>query len=117
MHDARRLMGTRISRRRAVVMYGFDYDSKSIEQAFNTCRRLGLTEIVAKNLRAVVRRVDPDGMRYRLDDLVEIADAALRRLGLVSSEISLRRFQGANRHPCGGDGLVAGWEIDAAEPI
>jgi hypothetical protein len=55
--------------------------------------------------------VDPATLTYRLDDLVEIADASLARLGLVSGPAITSRFRDANRHPCGGEGIIAGWEV------
>ena len=114
IHDAQRLRVTSLGSRRAVVMYGFDYDASAVERARIACQRLGLDDQIATNLRRVLRSVDPETFEFRLDALVEIADAYLRRLGLVSEPLQMHRFTGADRHPCGGEGLVAGWEITTA---
>ena len=111
VHDAQRLRKTNIASRRAVVMYGFDYDATAIERARATCASLGLDDEIAVNLTRVLRSVDPVTLTYRLDDLVDIADASLARLGLVSGPAITSRFRDANRHPCGGEGIIAGWEV------
>jgi hypothetical protein len=111
VHDAHRLRRTNIAPRRAVVMYGFDYDADAIERARTTCAGLGLDDEIAANLSRVLKSVDPVTLTYRLDDLIAIADASLMRLGLINAPAITSRFNNANRHPCGGEGIVAGWEV------
>lgn len=116
VHDAQRLRKTTIAPRRAVVMYGFDYDATAIERARTICAALGLNDEIAANLSRVLKSVDPVTLTYRLDALIEIADASLMRLGLVRGTAITSRFGDANRHPCGGEGIVAGWEV-VPEPL
>jgi hypothetical protein len=114
IHDAHRLSTSGLANHSAVIMYGFDYGAAAIQRAEAACATLALDEDIPSNLRSVLRSVDPEHLEYRLDALVEIADASLRRLGLTTAPYAASRFSGANRHPCGGEGLIVGWKIDTA---
>jgi hypothetical protein len=92
------------------------FHSSHLESAFNICRSLGISESYARNLSAVVRRVDPNHYEYRLDPVVAIAHQALEINGLVSAQWESARFAGLTRHPCGTGGMVCGWEVQPALP-
>lgn len=111
IHDARRLSRSRLARRRAVIVVGFDFDGAAVEAAFDICRSLGISDKYARNLRSVVRRVDPNHYKYRLDPVLAIAHQALEIDGLVSAQWESARFAGLTRHPCGTEGMVCGWEV------
>lgn len=110
-HDAHRLSAFGAAQKLAVIVIGFDFSPGAELRAFEACKRLRIPTSYAKNLASVIRSEAPSGGGYRLDPAISIADIALRQMGLVTSERVSRRFTDVERHPCGAEGIIAGWEI------
>jgi len=110
-HDAHRLSAFGAAKKLAVIVIGFDFAPGADLRAFESCKRLRIPTSYAKNLASVIRSEAPSGGGYRLDPAISIADIALRQMGLVTNERASRRFTGVERHPCGAEGIIAGWEI------
>jgi len=111
LHDAIRVSASGLARNYAILVLAFDFGGDAVERAFDLCRRIGLDMERAENLAAVVRTVDPAGREYRLDPAIQIADYVLRVRGLVAEPFKMARFAGLERHPCGTEGLVCGWQL------
>jgi hypothetical protein len=108
LHDVVRLRTYSLARRHAVIGYSFGY-------SFETCEKaLGLhpnrvSEI--ENIREVCRT---NGGELSIEPLLEFADGIMRVRGLITGAMAVEKFEGW-RHPCGGRGLVFGWEVRRPE--
>jgi hypothetical protein len=105
LHDALRLREYGFTRRVAVVGYGFNYDSSSLDKAA-VRHTTGLASATVRNIRRLVRINGP--LHFR--PLVEFADAILRLRGWTIGPRAEATFE-AWEHPSGGTGVVFGWEI------
>lgn len=108
IHDIARLTSDPIAPRRAVIMYGFEYSFATCDDANRI--HPNSTEIV-NEIRKVCRSVDPVAGSYTLTPLISFANEIFQRNGLVSTSARVANFEGAWRHPCGGSGTFAGWEV------
>jgi len=61
-------------------------------------------------LRETCKVNDPIDGELNVGPLVDFADAIFQKEGVVKSH-HREVFQGAWRHPCGGDGTIFGWEV------
>jgi hypothetical protein len=104
LHDVRRLRGDPIARRQAVIGYSFSYDHESCEEAL---RKHPDHHAKIHEIRMVCRK---NGGRLSVDPLIEFADAVLRVRNEVEGQLVKVPFE-AWRHPCGGNGVVFGWEV------
>jgi hypothetical protein len=111
IHDVRRLRSSSIAKKKAVIMYGFEYDKASIQESKDTCARIGVSEVYATNLAGVLKSVDPTNFRYSLKPIQDILNYQFQRDSLVKGEPRVSLFKGADRHPCGGKGRIVGWLI------
>ncbi|WP_374928519.1 hypothetical protein [Kytococcus sedentarius] len=110
LHDALRLQRAHPTDRCAVLVYGFDYDASTLDEA---ARRhegdVGALGAIS-NLR---KTIDAEGpLRNR--PLIEFADAILTLRGLVRGPRAEASFE-AWKHPLGGTGVVFGWEVRTPE--
>lgn len=104
LHDVRRLRADPMARRQAVIGYAFTYDYESCETALNN-HPGHLAEIT--EIRKVCHN---NGGRLTVTPLLQFADAVLRVRNEVEGPLVQVPFE-AWRHPCGGNGLVFGWEV------
>jgi hypothetical protein len=107
IHDILRLKEFGIGRRKAVVGYCFDYSFDSCEEAL--MHHMNQGEYI-NNIHEVCRRNDPVGGTYSVVPMIEFADEIFQSKGLVNP-VSLTKFSGAWRHPCGGNGYIFSWEL------
>ncbi len=107
MHDILRLKTSSPAQKKAVIGYAFDYSFETCDEAL--IRHPEHREII-KNLRAVCRSVDVNQGVYSILDLIDFADQIYRNEGLVSPVVKVP-FQGAWKHPAGGNGWIFGWEV------
>lgn len=107
IHDIERLRDFGEGKKKAVIGYCFDY-------SFKTCRRAEemhpkLLEVIG-NIREVCKKNDPVMGEYSARPMIEFADEILQNRNLVKPLIT-KEFENAWRHPCGGSGLIFGWEL------
>ena len=109
-HDAERLRTSGLADRYAVIGYSFAHSFDLVDEAL---RRHPAEHDRLKNVRNVCHRNDPENGVLDPIEMVHLSDQMLARSGLVADHAT-SRFEGAWRHPCGGSGLVFGWELSAA---
>ena len=106
-HDVERLCVSGLAERYAVIGYAFRHSFDLIEQSRrkhpDQAERLD-------NLRKVCQRNDPAGGVLDPMEMVYLSNEMLRRSGHVA-DYAVAEFAGAWRHPCGGAGVVFGWEL------
>jgi hypothetical protein len=107
IHDIERLKADPPGRKLAVIGYCFDYSFETCVEALSRHPR---QKSVVDELTKLCRGVDPVNGVFSVTDLVEFADDIFQKRGLVSAPVQ-NRFNGAWKHPAGGNGLVFGWQV------
>lgn len=108
LHDAVRLRAYPLARRHAVVGYSFGYDVESCERA------LRMHPSHAEAIRQISVLCRDNGGDLTIRPLLDFADGILLMRGLVQGTRTEVHFD-AWRHPCGGKGVVFGWEVRRPE--
>lgn len=108
LHDVLRLRTYPLGRRHAVVGYGFNHSLESCEEARqlfpDEAERIGHIEDVCRD----------NGGELSLRPLLDFAESILYVKGLIPGPRAESKFQ-AWAHPCGGRGIVFGWEVRRPE--
>lgn len=104
IHDVLRMRENPIARRHAVVGYAVNYDTETIARAAELHPERAV-EIA--NMSAVCRK---NGGTLYVKPLLDFADGILQVRSLVTGPRQEARFE-AWQHPCGGRGVVFGWEV------
>ena len=104
LHDVVRLRSDPPARRLAVIGYTFDYDLTTCTEA-----RLRHPEH-PEEIQNIEDVVNNNGGVLSIQPLLNFADGILRVRNFVVGPMCQEKFL-AWRHPCGGRGLVFGWEI------
>jgi len=105
LHDCESLRRSGLGDRQFVVGYSFRH----------SMRLLGTARSLHPNHTERIRNAEEVCLRELSHELnpelgVSMVDGFLQRTGLVLEHASAA-FEGAWRHPCGGSGLVFGWEL------
>ena len=108
IHDIKRLKKFGRGKKKAVVGYSFDYSYSSCEEALS--HHLDQVTFI-NNVKDVCKKNDPEGGNYSVIPLIEFADGILTTKNLVRP-VELVKFEGAWRHPCGGNGTIFGWQLN-----
>lgn len=108
LHDVVRLRTYGLAKRHAVIGYSWKYDEASCNRAVelhpNHSTEIGnIREVCAAN-----------GGSLSVEPLLEFADGIMRVRGLITGAMCVANFE-AWQHPCGGSGLVFGWEVRRPE--
>ena len=103
-HDVVRLRETPMARRQAVIVISFNYSSQTCEEAL----RLHPSE--SERVHEIAETCRTNGGTLSVKPLIDFADGILRVRQLVQGSYTVSHFN-APRHPCGGTGVVVGWEI------
>jgi hypothetical protein len=107
IHDIERIRKHGEAKRKAVIGYCFSYDEKSCEKA----RGLHPNHIdYVKNIEQVCETNDPIEKKYSVLPMVDFANDIFSHRQLVR-ELHIEKFEDAWRHPCGGNGVIFGWEL------
>lgn len=115
--DAERLQGFTPAKRRAIVMYGFEFDSASVDHAEQWSRTNSTGAALLANLErtkhmaGVLHKEDPDTHRMSMQDLIAIFEAAAGTRGVRLSQCVQFAFTGLERHPLYRMGRVLAWEV------
>lgn len=108
IHDIQRLKKFGRGKKKAVIGYSFNYSYSSCEEALS--RHIQQQEYI-NNLKDVCKKNDPQNGHYSVIPLVEFANGIFTSRDLVRP-IQMVSFEGAWRHPCGGNGTIFGWELN-----
>ncbi len=111
IHDIHRMIDDPIADKSAVLGYAFSYDFETCKQALGHHPEQGSR---ISELRSVCRQNDADAGVLDARALVRVADLQFQAAGVVTDHL-VREFEGAWRHPCGGNGLVFAWRVANAE--
>jgi hypothetical protein len=107
IHDIYRMQKHGVAQRKAVIGYCFVYDHESCQEAK---RRHPESIEFIKNIEGVLQVNDPEGRKYSVMPMVEFANDIFYERKLVHN-LEVIEFSNAWRHPCGGKGIVFGWEL------
>ena len=108
LHDVVRLRKYSLAEKHAVIGYSFKYDSDTCKKAIDLHPERN-AEI--QNIKEVCIA---NGGLLSVEPLLEFADGIMRVRGLIAGPLITKEFE-AWRHPCGGKGLVFGWEVRRPE--
>jgi hypothetical protein len=106
-HDAKRLAESEVADRKTVLVYGFEYDMRTLRQAkkMHPGESLRIGEI-----ERVCRTNNPINPSINFDLLIERVTPNLQEVVDVLDFADLT-MSGLWRHPCGGTVRVLAWEI------
>ena len=107
-HDVVKLKEADISRKKAVIGYGFNYSEETLKIALDKHPKY------SDRIKTALKIVTAGGTlnnKLELAPLLEIADFIVSKLGFVKPLITLD-FVGAWRHPLGGNGTIFAWELE-----
>jgi len=105
LHDCQSLRDSGLGTRQFVVVYCFRHSLELLAEAekIHPEHRDRIAAARKVCMREPSERLDPE-------HVAELVNEVLRFKGLVS-DYRAAGFEGAWRHPCGGSGLVFGWEV------
>ena len=106
-HDVIKLKEANISRKKAIIGYGFNYSEESLKKA------LALHPEHNDRIKTASKIVKSGGTldnKLELAPLLEIADFILSKLECTKPLVTIP-FNDANRHPLGGSGTIFAWEL------
>ena len=103
-HDIQRLRADPIARRLAVIGFSFTYDQDSCIEALQRHPE------ESARIREISSVCISNGGSLSVRPIVEFADGIFRVRELVEGQFCRASFE-AWRHPCGGRGVVFGWEV------
>ena len=115
--DAERLLEFNLAKRKAIVMYGFEFDTASHDHAVLWCETVSdAAERAknmdrAKNMKSVLHKEDPDSHNMSMLDLVPLFQAAVGVRDIQLSEVQHKAFDGLMRHPLYRKGRILAWEV------
>ena len=107
IHDINRMRKFGVARRRAVIGYCFSYDSETCKEAK---KRHPEKSLYIENIEKVLKLNDPERLEYSILPMIDFAHKIFTELNLVY-DLKIKPFNHAWRHPCGGRGVVFGWEL------
>ena len=108
--DAMRLSQTSMGKRKAVIMYGFDYDEKSEPHCRELLAKMGLSSDRADFMKKTIRASTHDGT-WKLEPIAPIFEAATESSGITLGKREVSSFSGLKRHPNYRMGKILAWEI------
>jgi len=108
LHDVLRLRTYPLARRHAVVGYGFGYNLQTCEEARSLFPGEG------DRISHLEDACRGNGGELSLRPLLDFAESILYVRGLIPGPRTQRAFT-AWAHPCGGHGIVFGWEVRRPE--
>jgi hypothetical protein len=106
-HDVVKLKEADIARKKAVIGYGFNYSEDSLKIALEKHPKY------SERIKTAIKIVKSGGTsdnKLELKPLLEIADFIVSKLNYVNPLVTIP-FNGAWRHPLGGDGIIFAWEF------
>jgi len=107
VHDVFRLRDSKLSINSVAVAYGFEYSFETCDEAL---RRHPNEQVRIENLRDVCKKENATTGEYQLNPMLEMLNDYLVGKNLTDEKV-VKDFHNVWRHPCGGQGKVAGWQV------
>ena len=107
IHDIERLSNFGVGKHKAVIGYCFDYSFETCKEALG--KHSEYTDYI-NNIMEVCKKNDPKQGMYSAVPMIKFADEIFLNRGLVHP-VKIVEFKDAWRHPCGGSGVIFGWEL------
>lgn len=111
IHDIYRMREHGMSKKKAVIGYCFTYDRSSCARA-KEIHPEHLEYI--ENIEDVCKSNDPVNLQYSVLPMIEFAHDIFLQRGLVN-DLVIEEFSNAWRHPCGGNGVIFGWQLSDSQ--
>jgi len=115
--DAERLGEFDLAKRKAIVMYGFEFDSASYDHAVNWCEKNSVGDDKtknldkAKNMKGVLHKEDSETHHMSMLDIVPLFEAAVGVRDIKLGKLEHKGFDGLSRHPLYRKGRILAWEV------
>lgn len=108
--DAMRLSQTIMGKRKAVVMYGFEFDQMSVINCKEILAKMGLSDSRAIQMEKAIRAGTHNG-EWDLELVAPIYEAACDSMGIKLGDRIIAGFSNLSRHPNYRMGKFLAWEI------
>ena len=108
--DAMRLSQTRMGQRKAVIMYGFEFDQYSVNHCKQILDKMGLSDSRAIQMEKAIRAGTHNG-EWDLELVAPIYEAACASMGITLGKRIIADFSDLTRHPNYRIGKFLAWEI------
>lgn len=115
--DAERLLDFHSAEKKAILMYGFEFNSDSYRLAKEWCDlhesegdQVKNRERV-KNMKSILDKADPKTHEMSMQDLIPLFEAAAKTKGIRLGPCIQAEFSGLNRHPLYHRGRILGWQV------
>ncbi len=115
--DAERLVDFTLAKRKAIVMYGFEFDSASYDHAISWCdnNSTGSEKLKnierSNNMKKILHTEDPDLNQMSMLSLIPLFEAASKTRKIQLSECSYFEFNDLSKHPLYRMGRIIAWEV------
>ena len=115
--DAERLLSFHPAEKKAILMYGFEFNSDSHRLALEWCDRnegngdQKKNRERVKNMKSILDKADPKTHEMSMRDLIPLFEAAAKTKGIKLGPCIEREFTGLNRHPLYHRGRILGWQV------
>ena len=115
--DAERLAEFTLSNRKAIMMYGFEFDSDSKALALDWLKNNQHLPDHEKNVERVrnmmkvLDNTDPINNEMSMMDLVPLFEAACAKRGIKLGPLKTSKISGLTRHPLYHKGRILAWEV------
>lgn len=115
--DAERLSDFTIAKRKAIIMYGFEFDSASYDHAISWCDKNSKESEKSKNIersnnmKKILHTEDPDLNEMSMLSLIPLFEAASGTRKINLSNCSHYEFDNLIKHPLYRKGRVIAWEV------
>lgn len=115
--DAERLLTFNLAEKKAIIMYGFEFDSNSHSLALKWCDENYSAESDkknrdrVKNMKSILDKADPKTHEMSMRDLIPLFEAAAKTKGIKLGPCVEKEFSGLKRHPLYHKGRILGWQV------
>lgn len=115
--DAERLLTFNLAEKKAIIMYGFEFDSNSHSLALEWCDENYSAESDkknrdrVKNMKSILDKADPKTHEMSMRDLIPLFEAAAKTKGIKLGPCVEKEFSGLKRHPLYHKGRILGWQV------
>ena len=115
--DAERLVDFSLAKRKAILMYGFEFDSASYDHAISWCDKnsTGSEKLKnierSKNMKKILHTEDPDLNQMSMLSLIPLFEAASKTRKINLSKCSNFEFNDLSKHPLYRMGRIMAWEV------
>jgi hypothetical protein len=115
--DAERLLQFHTAEKKAILMYGFEFNCDSHRLAQEWCDLhesegdQAKNHERVKNMKSILDKADPNTNEMSMKDLIPLFEAAVKTKGIKLGPCIQEEFIGLKRHPLYHRGRVLGWQV------